>query len=94
MQIHLTAELGVHKDNVANCQRHSEAPPSQTHSERVRVGDGTAEGDIVCSAGRSGKQSRIKPPARSGKHEEQIEAGREKCFNRLGLAIQEPDTCQ
>ena len=60
----------------------------------MRAGDGAAEGDVAISAGGGWKQRRIESPAGSGQHEEQVEARRQKCFDRLGLAIEEPESSQ
>ena len=40
VEIHLAAKLSVHEDNVADGQRHPQAPPDQADGERVRAGDG------------------------------------------------------
>src|ERR1039457_2350277 len=91
MHIDLAAELAIYKDDVADGQQHSEAPPDQTHGERVRAGDGAGEGNVAIGASGGGKQRGVKAPTCAGQHEEQIEAGREKSLHRLGLAVEEPD---
>ena len=94
MQVNLAAELAIHKDDVADGQHHADAPPDQADGQRVRTGDGAGEGDVTISAGGGGQQRGIEPSARPSQHEEQVKAPRQECFDRLSLAIEEPESGQ
>src|SRR6185437_10586584 len=84
-------EAGVDEDDVGYGEGHAEGPPGETDGQRVRAGDGTGESDVAIGACGCGEQGGIDAPACAGEHEEEIERGGEECFDRLLVAIEEPD---
>ena len=92
--VHFPAKFAVHKDNITDGEHHANAPPDQADSKCMLTGDGATERDVVRSAGGGRKQRGIDSPARSSQHEEQVKARGEKRFDRLSLAVEEPESEQ